>query len=258
MPYRFIKVEREGSTSIVTINNPPVNALHPDVAEEIADAASTIDSDTEVRSMVLTGTGKCFVAGGDIRYFTTLNSDTAADMAARVQAMQNKLFSLRVPVIAAINGHALGGGLELLLACDIAVAERQATFGLPEVTLGLIPGAGGTQMLVEAMPVGLAKRYLFTGDRFSADEAFSWGLVSEVTEPGGSLTAALEIARRINACAPFAVETAKRCANFALRHSEDEGHRREIQVFSELFNTLDSSEGVNAFLERRPAIFERR
>jgi enoyl-CoA hydratase/carnithine racemase len=242
---------------VVTIHNPPVNALHPDVSDEIASAAALVQADTSVRSMVLTGTAKSFVAGGDIKYFTTLDRASAADMASRTQAMQNRLFNLRVPVIAAVNGHALGGGLELALACDIIIAEEQAVFGLPEVTLGVIPGAGGTQMLVDLLPRSTAKRLMFTGDRFTAVEAQAYGLIDQVAPLGGSVAAALDIARRINLAGPLAVEAAKRSANYGLRHSQDAGHRREIELFAELFDSNDSFEGVNAFLERRSPVFGR-
>jgi enoyl-CoA hydratase/carnithine racemase len=256
--YRFVDVTREGHTCIVRIDNPPVNALHPDVADEILAAAKDAEEDGEVRSLVLTGTGKCFVAGGDIRYFTTLNRQTAEEMALRVQAMQEALFSLRVPVVVALNGHALGGGCELMMACDIALAEEQALIGLTEVRLGLIPGAGGTRMLTRLVPLGTAKRLLFTGERLTAAAAKDIGLIDQVVATGQSLPAALELAGRINSMGPCAVAAAKRSANFGLSHSLDEGHRREAAIFSALFDTEDKVEGVAAFLERRPANFRGR
>jgi enoyl-CoA hydratase/carnithine racemase len=258
MAYKFVRFERVGATGVVTIDNPPVNALHPDVAAEIESAAREIEEDVTLRSMVLTGTGRCFVAGGDIRYFTEIDSAGAAAMALRVQQMQQYLFDLRVPVIVAVNGHALGGGLELLLACDIAVAEEQAKIGVTEVRLGLIPGAGGTQMLFSSLPVGTAKRLLFTGDRLEAAEGHQLGLVDQVCPTGESLKAALAIAERINTAGPLAVEAAKRSANFQLRHSLDEGHRREVEIFSALFTTSDHREGITAFLEGREPNYQRR
>jgi enoyl-CoA hydratase/carnithine racemase len=178
-------------------------------------------------------------------------------MALRVQRMQYVLFDLRVPVIAALNGHALGGGLELLLACDFTIAEQQATIGVTEVQLGLIPGAGGTQMLFSSLPVGTAKRLLFTGDRLAADEAHRLGLVDQVCPSGTVLEAALEVAGRINSAGPLAVEAAKRSANHLLRHSLDEGHRREVEIFAALFETDDHREGIAAFLERRTPTYTR-
>lgn len=258
MSYKFIHVSREGHSEVIRIDNPPVNALHPDVADEILVAARAAEADLEVRSLVLTATGRCFVAGGNIKYFTSLNRDSAEAMALRVQAMQEALYSLRVPVIAALNGHALGGGLELMMACDIAIAEEQALLGLSEVTLGVIPGAGGTRMLMQLVPPGTARRMLYTGDRIGAAEAKAIGLIDQVTPTGGSLAAALELAGRINAAGPLAVAAAKRSAIWGFAHSLDEGHRREARIFAELFDSEDQKEGVNAFLERRKPNFRNR
>lgn len=255
MSYKFIHVSREGHTTIIRVDNPPVNALHPDVSDEILAAARVAEADPEVRSLVLTGTGRCFVAGGDIKYFTTLNRNSAEAMALRVQGMQEALYSLRVPVIVALNGHALGGGLELMMACDIAIAEEHALIGLTEVKLGLIPGAGGTRMLMQLVPPGTARRMLFTGDKIGAAEAKAIGLVDQVTPTGGSLAAALELAGRINAAGPVAVAAAKRSAIWGFAHSLDDGHRREASIFAALFDTEDHKEGVSAFLERRAPNF---
>lgn len=255
MTYKFVDVTRDGHTYIIRINNPPVNALHPDVSDEILEAAKSAEENRDIWSLVLTGTGTCFVAGGDIRYFTTLNRKTAEEMALRVQGMQEALFNLRMPVIVALNGHALGGGCELMMACDIAIAEEHAFIGLTEVRLGLIPGAGGTRMLTRLVPLGTAKRLLFAGERLAASAAKDIGLIDQVVPTGQSLKAALELAGRINSMAPLAVAAAKSSANFGLSHSLDEGHRREAAIFSALFDTEDKLEGVAAFLERRPANF---
>lgn len=253
----YVTLERVGDTAVVTIDNPPVNALHPDVADAIAAAAKAVDDDSSYRSMILTGQGRCFVAGGDIKYFTSLDRRGAAAMALRVQAMQERLFSLRVPVIAVINGHALGGGCELMLSCDFSIASSAATIGMTEVTLGLIPGAGGTQMLFTALPAGTAKRLLFTGDRLTATEAHQLGLVDAVHSPEDVLNEALAVCERINRAGPLAVEAAKSSANHRLRHSLDEGHRREVEIFSALFDTEDHREGITAFLDERTPQYRR-
>lgn len=254
---KYVTIERVGDTAVVTIDNPPVNALHPDVADAIAAAAKVVEGDTTYRSMILTGKGRCFVAGGDIKYFTSIDRQGAAAMALRVQVMQERLFSHRVPVIALINGHALGGGCELMLSCDFAIASTTATIGMTEVTLGLIPGAGGTQMLFTALPAGTAKRLLFTGDRLTAAEAHELGLVDAVHPSENLLAAALAICERINKAGPLAVEAAKRSANYRLRHSLDEGHRREVDIFSSLFETEDHREGITAFLDERTPEYRR-
>jgi enoyl-CoA hydratase len=252
---KYVRKDRDGHTVVATIDNPPVNALHPDVSDEILAIIHEIEDDPTVRSFILTGIGRCFVAGGDIKFFTTLNRHTAAKMALQVQAMQEALFRLRVPVIAALNGHALGGGLELMMACDIAIAEEQAKIGLTEVRLGLIPGAGGTRMLARLVAPGTAKRLLFTGEHMTAAYAAQIGLVDQVVPAGGALQAAKELAIRINAMGPLAVAAAKKSANFGADHSLDEGHRREVDLFADLFDSDDHREGINAFLERRPAKF---
>jgi enoyl-CoA hydratase/carnithine racemase len=258
LTYRFIHTSREDHTAVIRIDNPPVNALHPDVSDEILHAARAAERDAEVRSLVLTGTGRCFVAGGDIKFFTTLDRRSAEAMALQVQGMQEALFSLRVPVIVAVNGHALGGGCELMMACDIAIAEEQASIGVTEVRLGLIPGAGGTRMLTQRVSPGTAKRLLFTGDRIPAAEAKEIGLVDQVVPTGNGLRAALELAARINRAGPVAVAAAKRSANEGLWHSLDEGHRREAAIFSALFDSEDHKEGIAAFLERRAPKFRNR
>lgn len=254
--YSFIRVSDHAETRVITIDNPPVNALHPDVAEEIRLCVNDVDSDRSVRSVILTGEGKCFVAGGDIRYFLSLNARGAEDMALVVQKMQRALQTCRVPVIAAVNGHALGGGCELMMACDIALAEEQAQIGVTEVRLGLIPGAGGTRMLTSYLPVGTAKRLLFTGDRLTAAQAQELGLIEKVVPRGSILQEALALAGRINSAGPLAVEAAKRSANFGLQMSYDEGHQREAAIFGALFDSNDWREGIAAFFERRPAKFQ--
>lgn len=256
--FKFIKVRRVDHTIIVTIDYPPVNATHPDVVDEIREVTEAVEEDFSVRSFILTATGRCFVGGGDIKFFLTLGQETAEKMALQVQKMQAALHYLRVPVIVAVNGHAMGGGLELMMACDIAIAEEHAMFGLTEVKLGLIPGAGGTRMLCRMIPRGTAKRMLFTGQRITAARAAELGLVDEVVPTGQSLEAAVALASEINACGPVAVAAAKKSAIYGLDHSLDEAHRREVELFGPLFRTSDHREGIAAFFERRPPEFEGR
>lgn len=258
MSFKSIRVTRQGATTVVAIDHPPVNALHPDVSDEILAAAEAVAADATVRSVVLTGTGRFFVAGGDIRYFQSLDRRTAELYALRIQHMQNTLHHLRVPVIAAVNGAALGGGCELMMACDIRIADERAVIGQPEVGLGVIPGAGGTQMLPRLVPLGVAKRLLFTGERIAARDALAIGLVDEVVPAGGSLEVALRLAARINANAPLAVAAAKRAANLTLQTSLGDGSRLEAALFADLFQTADVGEGVAAFVAKRAPDFEGR
>jgi enoyl-CoA hydratase len=187
----------------------------------------------------------------------TLDRYRAERYVLRIQEMQDDLGRLPQPVIAAINGTALGGGCELAMACDIRVADERATLGQPEVQLGIIPGAGGTQNLPRLVPQGRAKLLLFTGDRISAAQAAEIGLVDELAPAGQVLERALGIARRIAANAPAAVAAAKRAVNLGLQAGVVDGHRIEASLFGPLIETRDFAEGSSAFFEKRPATFER-
>jgi enoyl-CoA hydratase len=248
-------VSRQAATVVITIDNKPVNALHPDVSDEILAAVETAARDETVRVLILTGTGKHFVAGGDIAFFQTLTPRTAELYALRIQQMQSTLQTIPIPVIAAVNGTALGGGCELMMACDIRIAEEQALIGQPEVSLGVIPGAGGTQMLPRLVPLGVAKRLLFTGERIRAREAQSIGLIDEVVDTGGALDSAMRLAGAISANAPRAVAAAKRAATMGLQMSLADGLKLEAALFGALFETNDVKEGVQAFLNKRKPDF---
>ncbi len=258
MSLRFIRVNKQAATIVITIDNKPVNALHPDVSDEILAAVETAGRDEAIRVLILTGAGKHFVAGGDIAFFQTLTARTAEQYALRIQQMQNTLQTISIPVIAAVNGTALGGGCELMMACDIRIAEEQALIGQPEVSLGVIPGAGGTQMLPRLVPPGVAKRLLFTGERIRAREAQRIGLVDEVVDTGGALDSALRLADAISANAPRAVAAAKRAATLGLQMSLADGLKLEAALFGALFETEDVKEGVQAFLDKRKPDFRGR
>jgi enoyl-CoA hydratase len=258
LSFRFIRVSRQAATVVIAIDNKPVNALHPDVSDEILAAVEDAARDEAIRVLILTGTGKHFVAGGDIAFFQTLTARTAEQYALRIQKMQNTLQTIPIPVIAAVNGTALGGGCELMMACDIRIAEEQALIGQPEVGLGVIPGAGGTQMLPRLVPPGVAKRMLFTGERIGARQAQSIGLVDEVVDTGGALDSALRLAEAIGANAPRAVAAAKRAATLGLQMSLADGLKYEAALFGTLFETEDVKEGVQAFLDKRKPDFSGR
>ena len=258
MSFRFIRVSQQAATVVITIDNKPVNALHPDVSDEILAAVEAAARDEAIRVLILTGTGKHFVAGGDIAFFQTLTARTAEQYALRIQQMQKALQTISIPVIAAVNGTALGGGCELMMSCDIRIAEEQALIGQPEVGLGVIPGAGGTQMLPRLVPQGVAKRLLFTGERIRAREAQSIGLVDEVVAAGGALDSALRLAETISTNAPRAVAAAKRAATMGLQMSLAEGLKLEAALFGALFETEDVKEGVMAFLDKRKPNFSGR
>jgi enoyl-CoA hydratase len=253
-----VRLERRDRVAIITIDNPPVNALHPDVAAAIAEQVDVVADDGDVRAVILTGAGKHFMAGGDIEFFKTLDRSRAERYVLGVQKMQDDLAMLPQPVIAALNGTTLGGGCELAMACDIRIAEEHVKLGQPEVSLGLIPGAGGTQALPRLVPLGTAKRLLFTGERITADEALRIGLVDEVVPKGTVMDRALELAETIARNAPLAVTAAKRAVTLGMQMSLLDANRVEAALFSSLAETYDLSEGVAAFFEKRPPSFERR
>ncbi len=253
-----VRTDRLGAVAVITIENPPVNALHPDVAAALEERLGELADDISIRCVILTGGGRHFMAGGDIAHFPSLDRDRAERYVLGVQRMQDAIGTLPQPVIAAVAGAAVGGGCELAMACDIRVADEGATFGQPEVTLGIIPGAGGTQNLPRLVPVGAAKRMLFTGERIGAADALALGLVDEVVPVGTALERAQALADRIARNAPLAVTAAKRAVNLGLQMSALDGHRLEATLFASLVETSDFREGVSAFFEKRPPQFNRK
>jgi enoyl-CoA hydratase len=252
-----VRLEQRGALATITVDHPPVNALHPDVSAAIHQRVEEIAANRELRAVVLTGAGAHFMAGGDINYLETLDRGQAERYVLGIQAMQDALAQLPQPVVAAINGTCLGGGCELAMACDIRVADERSIFGQPEVSLGIIPGAGGTQQLPRLVSVGRAKRLLFTADRIDAREALAIGLVDEVVAAGEALTSATALAARIARNAPLAVATAKRAVNLGLQMGILEAHRLEATLFAGLVETEDFAEGIRAFLAKRSPEFHR-
>jgi enoyl-CoA hydratase len=253
-----VTAEYRDAVEIITIDSPPFNAFHPDIAEQIGVLAAEAGANPDIRVLVLTGAGRYFVAGGDLNYIKSLNSYRSERYVLRIQQIQDQLRTIPQPVIAAVNGTALGGGVELALACDIRIAARSARFGLPEVSLGIIPGAGGTQNLPRVVSPGQAKKLLFTADRITASEALAIGLVDELADDHEVLDAAMRLAARISRNAPLAVTAAKRAVDLGLQTSLVEGHRIEAALFAPLTDSADFREGVQAFFDKREPAFERR
>jgi enoyl-CoA hydratase len=252
-----VSLSYDGAVAIVTVDSPPFNAFHPDIAEQIGAFAQEVGENPDARVLILTCAGRYFMAGGDVNYIKTLNSYRSERYVLRIQEIQDQLRQLPQPVLAAINGTALGGGMELALACDIRVAAASAKFGFPEVSLGIIPGAGGTQNLPRVVSPGQAKKLLFTADRIDATEALSIGLIDEIADDDNVLEATLSIARRIARNAPLAVRAAKRAVDLGLQTSLVEGHRIEAALFAPLTDSRDFQEGIAAFLEKREPDFRR-
>jgi enoyl-CoA hydratase len=241
----------------VTISRPEkLNALNTEVMDELAAAFEAARDDDAIGGVILTGAGeKAFVAGADITTFRTFTPVSARAFARRGQAILDAIETLGKPVIAAVNGFALGGGCEVALACTLRFASKNAKFGQPEVNLGLIPGYGGSQRLSRLVGKGRAFEILLTGDMISADEAYRIGLVNRVVEPADLLPASREILKKILAKAPVAIRYVLDAVNAGLEMPFAAAEDHEATLFGLCFATEDMKEGVSAFLEKRPAKF---
>jgi enoyl-CoA hydratase/carnithine racemase len=239
---------------ILRLNRTQVkNALNMELREALADAARRIAGDEAVRCVVITGGEGVFAAGADIRLLA--DKDAAGMKALELHKYWDAITAIPQPVIAAVNGFALGAGCELAMACDMIVAGRDARFGQPEVKLGIMPGAGGTQRLVRALGKARAMRLALTGEIIDARTAEAWGLVSEVVEEGQALPRALEIARRIANGPARAIRAIKAALNTGIDLPLDEALAMERASFQALFDTADQSEGMRAFIEKRKPDF---
>ena len=258
MPYENLKFEKRDQIAFVTIDRQKVlNALNMAVMSELREVFTAIKDDAEVRVAILTGAGeKAFVAGADIGELNKNNPIEAKAYTHKGQAVLDLIEHLGKPVIAAINGFALGGGCELAMACTFRIASENAKLGQPEVKLGIIPGYGGSQRLPRLVGKGWAMQNLLTGDMVSAQEAHRIGLVNEITLPSNLLTRAEEIAKKIIANAPLAVQYTMEAVNHGMEMPLNEGLFLEATLFSVACATEDKKEGTTAFLEKRPAQFK--
>jgi len=261
MEFKNVLVSREQSIGVVTFNRPQVlNALNHATMVELSAAIDELDRDENVRCIVLTGAGpKAFVAGADINELRAIgDSAQASEFAAWGQAVLFKIENLHKPVIAAINGYALGGGCELAMACDIRVAADGARLGQPEINLGIIPGYGGTQRLPRLVGKGYAKWMILTGEAISAQEALRVGLVDQVVPAAELMQSARELALKIASKAPLALRFAKECVNTGTETDLATACAFEASQFGLACGTEDRVEGTSAFLEKRPALFKGR
>ena len=253
----FVLTAREGGVVTLTVNRPDArNALDGATVEALTAAFDAIDSDRSVRCAILTGAGdRAFVAGADIKAMAGLDRVGARVFAERGHRMADLMEELRVPIIAAVNGWALGAGLELALACDFIYAARTAKMGMPEVGLGVIPGFGGTQRLTLRVGVARARELIYTGVTIDADEALRIGLCNAVTEPDALMPRVREVAARIAGHAPLAVQSAKQTVTPGTLRGPDEPLAAALAVerdqFAGLFATEDQKEGMRAFVEKR-------
>jgi enoyl-CoA hydratase len=250
MPYAMILTETRGKVGLVTLNRPEArNALNLQMLSELMDALEAFDRDEAIGAMVISGSEKAFAAGADIKEMA--NSSAAQMMEGKFIPTFSRLLSLQKPVIAAVSGWALGGGMEIALACDMIVASETATFGQPEITIGVIPGAGGTQRLARALGKPIAMEVILNNRMLSAVEALEFGLVNRVVEVEGYLDEAIKLAGEVAARAPVAVRAAKKMINQAFERSLSDGLSEERKEFYNLFSTQDQKEGMRAFIEKR-------
>jgi enoyl-CoA hydratase len=255
--YQNLLFEKENGIGIVTINRPKaLNALNADTLRELSAICDDIAADTAIRAVIMTGAGeKAFVAGADITAMQPMTAIEGRNFGRLGQAVFNKLENMPQPVIAAINGFALGGGCELAMACDIRIASDKAKFAQPEVSLGIPPGFGGTQRLARLVGKGRAKELLFTGEMVDAQEAYRIGLVNKVTAAEDLLAAAKAMAEKIASRAPVAVQLTKTAVNEGLDADLETGMAYEAEVFGLCFATADQKEGMGAFVEKRKPNF---
>jgi enoyl-CoA hydratase len=252
MAYEFILTEIRGHVGLVQIDRPKqLNALNEQTMDELTSACLAFDTDARIGAIVITGNARAFAAGADIKQM----------MEARVVDMLrnpfidywDRLRQVTKPLIAAVSGYCLGGGNELAMACDLIVASETAVFGQPEINLGVIPGAGGTQRLTNAVGKAVAMEMILNDRRLSAQEAYQWGLINRVAPSERYLDEAVELGNQIAARAPVAIRLAKEAINHAFESGLGEGLAFERHLFYMLFATQDQQEGMRAFIEKRKA-----
>ncbi|MCZ8144534.1 enoyl-CoA hydratase/isomerase family protein [Flavobacterium sp.] len=257
MTFENILVSTEGHLATITINRPSkLNALNKATIQELHDALAQLDAEATIKVIILTGSGeKAFVAGADIAEFAHFSIEEGAQLAALGQEILfDFVENMKTPVIAAVNGFALGGGLELAMSCHFRIASDNAKMGLPEVTLGVIPGYGGTQRLPQLVGKGRAMEMIMTAGMIDAETAKNYGLVNHVVPQASLLEFTQEIAAKIAKNSPVAISYAIKAVNAGLMDTK-EGFKTEIKSFGKCFGTEDFKEGTTAFLEKRKATF---
>ena len=251
--------QREDQIAVLTLNSPAkLNALSTELISDLSEALARLVTDDNLRALILTGAGDAFSAGTDISELTNLTEAEAIETSRRGQKICDQIESFPVPVIAAINGVAAGGGCELALACHLRLASTSATFSLPETRLGLMPAYGGTQRLSRDVAVARAFEMMLAGKQLDATAALECGLLNRVVEADQLLVAARELASGIAALAPLAIRACLKAVNEGLKLPFEEGLKLERELFASLLETDDAKEGTRAFLEKRRAVFKGR
>jgi len=257
MAYKNIVIEKKEGIGKIKINRPKVlNALNKETVEELTKAVKEMEKDTKLKVLILTGEGKAFIAGADISAMANMTTLEAKEFAEAGHCMLNTFEKSRLPIIAAVNGFALGGGCETLMACDIVIAGKSAKIGQPEINLGISPGFGGTQRLPRLIGRMKAKELLLTGKNLSADNALSIGLVNKVVEDDALIQEAEKIASSIASKSAVQTNFIKALVNKGADIDLNSANALEISYFSSSFSTHDQKEGMKAFLEKRKPNFK--
>ncbi|MCT4583645.1 MAG: short-chain-enoyl-CoA hydratase [Peptostreptococcaceae bacterium] len=258
MEFNYLKLSKEDKIAIITISRPKaLNALNSELLLELDKIVDLVENDKQVNVIILTGEGKSFVAGADIAQMKDLNFMEGKEFSKLGNKVFRKLELLQKPVIAAVNGFALGGGCELAMACDIRYASKKAKFGQPEVGLGITPGFGGTQRLSRLVGLGKAKELIYTAKIIKADEAKEINLVEEVFEPEELMQKCMELAKSISKNAQIAVNATKEAINRGFETDIETGLSIEADLFGLCFASLDQKEGMDAFLNKRNPNFKK-
>ncbi|MBP1663616.1 MAG: 3-hydroxybutyryl-CoA dehydratase [Bacteroidetes bacterium] len=250
-------IQQEGFIATITINAPKtLNALNVEILNELSNVFDKLNTDESVRVIVITGTERSFVSGADIQSMTGMGYADAKAFAELGASVLRKIETLQKPVIASVNGYALGGGCELAMACDIRIASTKAKFGLPEVSLGITPGFSGTQRMSRLIGFAKAKELIFTGKIINAVEAMNIGLVNKVVEPGLLTEEVMTMAQAIAVQAPVAVVNAKKAINDGWDLCMEDGIKLEMELFARCFDTQDQKKGMKAFLNKQKTEFD--
>lgn len=254
----MILIDTENSICTITLNNPSaLNALNSEMIDNLSSLIDKIEHDSSIKVVIITGAGRSFVAGADIQAMAVMNSEQGREFGIKGTSVFSKFENLSKPVIAAVNGYALGGGCELALACDIRVASEKAKFGQPEVTLGITPGFAGTVRLPSIVGIAKAKELIFTGKIIDATEALNIGLVNMVVPAESLMEKAREMAITIALNSPIAVKYSKISLNTSSKMCTEEAILKENNLFALCFSTEDQKEGMKAFIEKRKPNFKK-
>ena len=257
MSFKNIILSFDGALATISMNRPPVNALNGETLDELGAAFDAISSQKNTRVVLINSTSeKAFIAGADLVFFTKTDPSAVAEIIEKGQKLYDRIESFPLPVIAVINGHCLGGGCELVIACDLRIASEKARFGQPEINLGIIPGWGGTQRLPRLIGKNLALEMILTGDAIDSQKALKLGLVNMVVPPDKLAEEAQKMAKKLAAKAPLAVKAIIEAVDKGLSLPLKEGEKIEAEAFVKVFASEDAREGIKAFLEKRVPEFK--